>query len=102
MTTTISFRKMELEDVPDVMKIDLGAFPSPWTKEIYEQELLRNDFAHYFVLETEAGEIIGYVGLWIIFEDAQITNIVVHKTYRGISIDERLFLFALVYSFNIG
>ncbi len=99
---TLSFRKMKMEDLPDVMAIDLDAFPSPWTREVYEQELLKNDFAHYFVLQTDDGKIVGYVGLWIVFEDAQITNIAVHKDFRGKRIGERLFGYALAFAFYQG
>lgn len=100
--TTISIELMKLEDVPAVMEVDTGSFPAPWTKEIYEQELIENDFAHYFVMKTEDGIIIGYVGLWIIFDDAQITNIAVHQQYRGKKIGEKLFGFALAYAFQRG
>lgn len=95
-------RKMQIDDVAGVMDVDTGSFPAPWTKSVYEQELIENDFAHYFVLVNEAEEIIGYVGLWIIFEDAQITNIAVHKDYRGKKIGEKLFGFALSYSYQQG
>jgi|SRR5699024_9678731 len=99
---TISIRDMRIEDVPKVMNVDAGSFPAPWTKEIYEQELIENDFAYYFVMTTESEDIIGYVGLWIIFDDAQITNIAVHEDYRGKKIGEKLFAFALSYAFQRG
>lgn len=99
--TQISIRNMKITDLPQVMKIDSRSFPSPWTKEIYEQELLKNDFAHYFVIVHE-DEIIGYVGLWIVFDDAQITNIAIAPEYRGKGIGEKLFAFALTYAFQRG
>ena len=97
----ISIRRMKIEDVPDVMNIDTLSFPAPWTKEIYEQELKKNNFAHYFVMTTD-GKIIGYVGLWLVFDDAQITNIAVHPHYRGKRIGEKLFGFSLSYAFQHG
>lgn len=103
MTTMIKIavRKMEMTDVPEVMKIDSLSFPAPWTREIYEQELTKNDYAHYFVM-TKGDEIIGYVGMWLVFDDAQITNIAVHPQYRGKSIGEKLFGFALSFAFQRG
>lgn len=92
---------MKVSDLPQVMSIDTQSFPAPWTQEIYEQELLKNDFAHYFVLVHE-DEIIGYVGIWIVFDDAQITNIAVAPRYRGKGIGEKLFGFALTYAFQRG
>jgi len=91
-------RKMQIEDVPAVMNVD----PTPWTQAIYEQELIENDFAYYFVIVNEKDDIIGYVGLWIIFDDAQITNIAIHPDYRGKKIGEKLFAFALSYAFQHG
>lgn len=93
---------MEMEDLKEVMKIDSGSFPAPWTREIYEQELCENDFAHYFVMKTELGEILGYVGMWLIFDDAQITNIAVDRRYRGKKIGEKLFAYALAFAFQQG
>jgi ribosomal-protein-alanine N-acetyltransferase len=99
--TQFSIRNMDISDLPEVMKIDSLSFPAPWTKEVYEQELLKNDFAHYFVIVHE-NEIAGYVGIWIVFDDAQITNIAVAPHYRGKGIGEKLFGFALTYSFQLG
>lgn len=97
----ISIRKMTEADISRVMEIDRLSFPSPWTRQIYEQEVVKNDFAHYFVIETD-DEIIGYVGIWIVLEDAQITNIAVLPTYRGKNIGNHLFSFALTYALQQG
>ncbi len=99
--TQLSIRNMRVDDLPQVMHIDRQSFPSPWTREIYEQELLKNDFAHYFVIVHD-DQIIGYVGLWIVYDDAQITNIAVAPPYRGKGIGEKLFSFAMMYAFQRG
>lgn len=92
---------MEKEDIPGVMAVEALSFVAPWTMEIYEQELNGNDFAHYFVMQLD-GEIIGYVGVWIVHEDAQITNIALHPRYRGKNIGEKLFGYALAFAFDQG
>lgn len=96
-----SIRKMNDTDIEKVMMIDSLSFPAPWTREIYEQEINKNDFAHYFVIEDD-GDIIGYVGLWIVFEDAQITNIAVAPNYRGKNVGKKLFSFAMVFAMQKG
>jgi ribosomal-protein-alanine acetyltransferase len=35
-----------------------------------------------FVMEKD-GEIIGYCGMWVLFEEAHITNIAIHPKLRG-------------------
>lgn len=92
----IMIRKMTLADIEAVLAVDKICFTAPWTKDIYEKEVRDNDFAHYFVIELEK-EIIGYIGIWIVMEDAQITNIAILPKYRGYGIGKKLFGFALQY-----
>lgn len=96
-----SIRKMEEMDINGVMEVDVASFTAPWTKEIYEQEIKHNNHAHYFVIE-ESTNIVGYVGLWIVKGDAQITNIALHPTYRGYKIGEKLFGYAVQYAIQQG
>jgi|SRR5690625_2429997 len=94
-------RKMSEEDIAQVLEVDIVSFPTPWTRELYEQELKNNSYAHYFVIE-EGNNVIGYVGLWIVGEDAQITNIAILPDYRGYKIGEKLFGFAMQYAIKQG
>jgi [ribosomal protein S18]-alanine N-acetyltransferase len=97
----LTIRKMELDDISQVMLVEISSFTSPWTDEIFEQELLENQHAHYYVLEIEK-KIIGYVGMWIIIDDAQITNIAILPGYRGQKLGEKLFRFALQKAVTLG
>lgn len=92
-----SIREMYKADISAVLQVDEKSFSAPWTKEVYEQEICHNKFAHYFVVE-ESEAIIGYVGLWIVGADAQITNIALLPNYRGYKIGEKLFGFALQFA----
>lgn len=96
-----SIREMEYDDIDAVMAIDRTAFLSPWSREIFEQELIDNKFADYFVIE-EANNVVGYVGLWIVEDDAQITNIALLPRYRGYKIGEKLFGYSLQYAIRMG
>ena len=87
-------RKMQLGDIPFVLKIEQASFTSPWTEETYEHEIKNNIYAHYFVVETD-DKIIGYVGIWLVEDDAQITNIAIIPEFRGYKIGEKLFGFAM-------
>lgn len=97
-----SIREMNINDIKDVMVVDNASFSMPWTKEIFVQEIDQNNYAHYFVIEEDKEKIIGYVGLWIVEDDAQITNIALLPTYRGYKIGEKLFGFAVQYAIKKG
>jgi len=75
-------REMIVEDLDTVSLIELEAFSHPWSREDFEIEILSNPYAKYYVYEQES-EIISYVGLWLIYEKAQITTIAVKNNYRG-------------------
>lgn len=100
--TEMRIREMEVNDIERISEIDHLSFPTPWTKETYEHEISDNNYATYFVVETDTKDIIGYVGIWLILEDAQITNIAIHPSYRGYKIGEKLFGYAMQYIIGQG
>jgi ribosomal-protein-alanine N-acetyltransferase len=85
-------------DIDSVYRIEVEAFSTPWTYESLEQEL-DNTKALYIVAEID-GNIVGYAGLWKIFEDGYITNIAVDSKYRrkgiGTGLIENLIKAALI------
>lgn len=82
-------RKMTMEDVPKVHEIELATFPVPWTLDSFYYEMEQNQFAHYLVAEVD-GELIGFCGLWLVIDAAQITNVAVLEKMRGRKIGEAL------------
>ncbi|SRR5690625_576899 len=86
----IKIRAMGIEDLSDVMVVELTSFTSPWNKRDILFDLLKNNFAHYLVLEKD-GKVIGYCGVWVVLETAQITNIAILPEERGQKYGEKLF-----------
>lgn len=78
----ILFREMTYNDIEEVSVIEKKSFTLPWTTDIYEKELTENSYAHYYVVEKN-GKIIGFCGVWIVIDEAQITNIAILPDYRG-------------------
>lgn len=83
------FRRMTLDDLPDIMSIEQDSFTTPWTEEAFINELTNNMFAQYMVMEYQ-GKVIGYGGMWIIVDEAHITNIAILTPYRGQGLGKRL------------
>jgi len=73
-------RPMELKDLDEVLEVEKSCFKSPWTRHMFEDELF-NSNAYYYVIEVD-GEIAGYAGFWKIIDEAHITNIAIHSSYR--------------------
>lgn len=81
---------MTLEDIEQVLLIEQEAFDTPWTREAFEHEMTTNLYSHYLVAETEAKEIIGYCGMWVVMDESHITNVAVAERMRGNKIGEGL------------
>jgi len=86
---TPSYRYMTLLDLDDIMVIEHQSFTLPWSKEAFYRELTENPYAYYIVADID-GTAIGYGGVWIVIDEAHITNIAVLTDYRGQKIGETL------------
>ena len=81
MESMIVVRAMKKADVKAVYEIEVLSFRTPWSYRSLMGEL-KNSVAHYTVMEKD-GEVIGYCGMWVLFEEAHITNIAIHPKLRG-------------------
>ena len=74
-------RPIEEADIPAVVRIEETQFPDhPWRENDVRYEMKENPYAQFFVLEEE-GQVRGYCDLWILFDQAQISNIAVDKAF---------------------
>lgn len=89
MSNPVKFRKMTIQDVNAVYEIEKQSFTLAWTKEAFEQEMLKNEFAYYVLAETAEG-VIGYCGMWLVMDEAHITNIAISPQQRGNKYGEAL------------
>ena len=82
----ISVMKLsDLDEIKDILEKDFDDF---WNYNIFKSEL-ENPNSIYFVAK-HSNEIIGFVGILLIIDTAEITNIVVKKSYRGNGISKIL------------
>lgn len=89
-------RKMTKEDINWVYKIEEESFSMPWSISSFEKEL-ENDLTYYIIAEID-GKVVGYMGMWIVLGEGQVTNIAVAKEYRGKGIGKALLAHILEYA----
>ncbi len=88
------FRPMRPADIPAILKVEHASFTLPWTRQAFYNELVHNQFARYTVAELD-GQVIGYCGMWIILDEAHITNIAILPEYRGKKIGKALLIYKM-------
>ncbi|QNU67650.1 ribosomal protein S18-alanine N-acetyltransferase [Ruminiclostridium herbifermentans] len=81
MIDKIEVVEMGLEHLDDVMIIESLSFKIPWSRSSFIEELVDNKLAFYFAA-VSGGRVIGYGGVWKIFDEGHITNIAVHPEFR--------------------
>lgn len=74
-------RRMTMEDIPSVVEIENQCFSLPWSEKSFEDSLSREDTI-FLVCETEESHISGYMGLYLSFDEASVTNVAVSPVYR--------------------
>ena len=74
-------RRMAMADIPSVVEIEKQCFSLPWSEKSFEDSLTREDTI-FLVCEMEHSHIAGYMGLYISFEEANVTNVAVSPACR--------------------
>jgi len=72
---------MDASSIKYILNISELSFPISWSLDSLQSEL-DNKFAKYVVLK-KGNSIVGYGGMWIIIDEAHITNVAIHPDARG-------------------
>lgn len=89
LNNSVEISYLTIKDIDEILNINRLSFKTPWSRESLIKELDDNSFARYVVAKKD-GLVLGYGGLWIIVDEAHVTNIAVHPEYRGIGIGNML------------
>ncbi|NMB35708.1 MAG: ribosomal protein S18-alanine N-acetyltransferase [Firmicutes bacterium] len=74
---------MSLQDLEAVLEIERSTFSFPWPKNSFYREIINNDYAYYFAARLKGeNKVIGYGGIWVLFDEAHITTLAVHSLHR--------------------
>lgn len=88
-------RRMRPDDVKQVVEIDRECFPPDWPSPPYQTDLESNDMAHYLVACDEKGCIDGFIGVWMMADEAHIVTMGVRRARRRQGIGELLLISAI-------
>lgn len=113
---------MRLDDVSEVSRVERQCFTNPWPESAYRRELKNPTANHYIVLRAhvpQAGPragyresqnrrfflpfvhwseprstdpIVGFAGMWLLYDEAHVTTIAVAPEHRGRGLGELLLI----------
>lgn len=79
-------REMTMQDVVQVAAIEKECFSMPWSEQSLIDSVMREDTL-FLVCEDDASDdtqtkVVGYIGMYLSFEEADITNVAVSPLHR--------------------
>ena len=102
-------RRMTLQDISAVIEIEKQCFSLPWSPQSFEDSITREDTI-FLVCEMkeyadECAEqvcIVGYIGLYLSFDEASVTNVAVSPEFRKKGCGENLVVTAKEFAKEAG
>lgn len=73
-------REMTADDLDDVLDIERVSFPTPWSREMFLEEI-----AYPFCCDLVAlvGDMLaGYISFAVVYDEAHLRNLAVHKDWK--------------------
>jgi len=67
--------------IEGILHLEKLSNAAPWSETSFRGELT-NQQAKYFVAFEER-ELVGFAGMWLIVDEAHVTNVAVHPQFRG-------------------
>ncbi len=86
---------LSINNIPAVAELEKECFVHPWSEESI-RDYFGNPDAHFFVAtensenSADVSEVVGYIGSYIICDEAYITNVAVKKASRQLGIGTAL------------
>jgi len=88
---------LELADLDAVMEIERLCFKSPWSRQVFAEEVART-WAHVDVLRnTATGRIVAFCNYWLVADEIHLLNLATHPQERRLGHASRLLAHVLEY-----
>lgn len=84
----LEIRKMEMEDIPWAAAVEKENFSAPWKEESFREALEKKE--NIYLIALIDGKRAGYIGMWTVLDEGEITQVSVKKEYQGMHIGRRL------------
>ena len=90
MLSTLRFVTLQKDHIPKILEIEQVTHSAPWSQRSFENELEHK--YGIFLVGLIQGEVSAYGGVWILVDEAHVTNVVVKSELRGQGIGRMLMI----------
>ena len=93
---------MEECHVMQVAGLEAQCFSMPWSEKAFADAVESPNYEYIAALDGADDSVIGYAGMQVVLDEAEITNIAVNPLYRlHVYQSQNLSIFILQYYFNM-
>jgi len=75
-----------LENLDALVDLEAACFSVPWSRKSFQAELGGNQFSRVFIVPHpeygQKNQVIGYICVWVVFEEIRFLNLAVHQEFR--------------------
>lgn len=90
MAATLRFEGLHEAQLPAILEIENVVNGSPWSERSFRNEI---DHPHgLFRVALEDGVVVGYGGVWLVIDEAHVTNVAVAPAFQRQGIGRRLMI----------
>ncbi len=83
---TLLIEPMRHEDLSEVLAIEAASFRLPWTRDMFENELAREDISQVLIARMVGSgnppPLAGYICVWVVGEEMHVNNLAVDPRWR--------------------
>lgn len=88
--TTLRFEPLQESHIPAILTIEQEANSAPWSEKSFQNELTNPH--KIFLVALVSGQVVGYGGVWLMIDEAHVTNIAVASDFRRAGIGRKLMI----------
>ncbi len=88
MDKKIVIEEADIGSVSGIALIELECFSTPWSRTAIAESMGHEPW--HFLVAKIGSEVVGYVGVYVILDEGQISNIAVLPSFRGRGIGKML------------
>ena len=96
----LKISRMQISDLDSIHDILVSDFDDFWPPSVFKEEL-QNSNSLYFMAKID-DEIVGFAGIKVVLDEADLMNIVTKKSYRNIGIGKSLLNYIISHCKNLG
>jgi ribosomal-protein-alanine N-acetyltransferase len=93
----LDIQEMTKEDLEEVLRIERVSFPTPWSRGLFERELVIPFAKAFIAREVPADSLVGYLCFWLVASETHILNLAVDPRRRRQGIGTRLLEYGIDY-----